>query len=195
MDKYIKAAADVLEAKEKVEKEGLLQISQIQSQLDKLEVECSELRDIKMTLEKEIELKTKNWQDQAALQENQFTELQDQCQKKVTEFEAEIQRIQELNVSLKGVVEQKDTIINDTRKKLRGLVTENKALKNNINTLNGEKQQISDEFSAATKRFTDELRLKEQNLEVNYEFISFELFYKYFVLHCTGYKKITGAGN
>lgn len=171
MERHKKAAADVLEAKEKVEKEGLLQISRIQSQLDKLEVECNELRDIKKSLEKEIEIKTKNWQDEEALQQQKFTELQDQYQIKVTELEAERQRIQELSVSLKGVVEQKDTLINDTLKKLRSVITEKKALTNEIKTLNAEKQQISDNFSAAEKRFTDELKLKDQNLEVNFMII------------------------
>ncbi|XP_017092479.3 putative leucine-rich repeat-containing protein DDB_G0290503 [Drosophila bipectinata] len=165
IDKHIKAAAEALEDKEKVEKEGLLQISQIQSKLDNLDSECHELRDLKKSLENEMELKTRTWQDQEALQQQQIAELHDQYKLKVTELEGEIQREHELNESLQGVVKEKDIIINDTRKKLRDFVTANKALTNDMKIMKGEMKTIVENVSAAEKRFSDEIKLKQQDLE------------------------------
>lgn len=120
---------------------------------------------IKKSLEQEIELKDKNWQEQEILQQKQFNKLHDQLQNTVIEFEREIQ----LNKSLKEVVEERDKLINDNQEKLQDLFSKNEVLIKDIQNISADKQKLIDNFSEAEKRFAKELQSQENNFKVGFK--------------------------
>lgn len=112
-----------------------------------------------------MELKAKNWQEQEICLQKQFTELHDQYQNKVTEFEREIR----LNISLKEVVEKKDQVINDNLEKLQVLISKNEVLTKDIQIISADKQKVINDFSAAEKRFAKELQSQENKFKVSFK--------------------------
>jgi len=175
-----KASLDFTKLKdssEALQKEKLLEASQLQGEIDALKLHRNNEQEVMKKLANELEIKTYSFEEKLKVQHDQ---LSNRMQVMRTEFETESQRaaveIERLTVAL----QQKDERFKTQQEKLRSLLTDHDKLKDTLAHLEAKHEKMANEFSASKFQFSQELKTQKDNLIVgikNWE--------NYFLFICT----------
>jgi len=161
-----KASLDFTKLKdssEALQKEKLLEASQLQGEIDALKLHRNNEQEVITKLSNELEIKTYSFEEKLKVQHDQ---LSNRMQVMRTEFETESQRaaveIERLTVAL----QQKDERFKTQQEKLRSLLTDHDKLKDTLAHLEAKNEKMANEFSASKFQLSQELKTQKDNLMV-----------------------------
>lgn len=161
-----KASVDFTQLKsnsEKLHKETLLQVSELQEKLIEMVSHRSNQEELIKRLGNEIQEKTHNFEEELKRQQEQ---LANQMQTKATEVESENKRNAVEIQKLKSELEERNKAFKAQQDKLEYLISDHDTLKSAIINLQAEKKEIESELSTAKVKFSEELQSQKDNLMV-----------------------------
>nr|ACI96732.1 crossover suppressor on 3 of Gowen [Drosophila melanogaster] len=159
-----KASVDFTQLKsnsEKLHKETLLQVSELQEKLIEMVSHRSNQEELIKRLGNEIQEKTHNFEEELKRQQEQ---LANQMQTKATEVESENKRNAVEIQKLKSELEERNKAFKAQQDKLEYLISDHDTLKSAIINLQAEKKEIESELSTAKVKFSEELQSQKDNL-------------------------------
>ncbi|XP_037732400.1 intracellular protein transport protein USO1 [Drosophila subpulchrella] len=159
-----KASLDFTKLKNSIEalqKEKLLQASQLQGEINELKLRRNNQQEALTKLANELEVKTHSFEGELKVQHEQ---LSNQMQVMRAEFETESQRaaveIERLTVAL----QQKEETSKAQQEKLQRLLTDYDKLKDTLAHLEAKNERMANEFSASKFQLSQELKYQKDNL-------------------------------
>nr|ACI96719.1 crossover suppressor on 3 of Gowen [Drosophila simulans] len=159
-----KASVDFTQLKsnsEKLHKETLLQVSQLQEKLTEMVSHRSNQEELVKRLGNELQEKTHSFEEELKRQQEQ---LANQMQMKATEVESENKRNAVQIQKLKSELEDRNNAFKAQQDKFEFLISDHDKLKNAIINLQAEKMEIESELSTAKVKFSEELQFQKDNL-------------------------------
>ncbi|KAH8363092.1 hypothetical protein KR084_005254 [Drosophila pseudotakahashii] len=146
---------------ESLQKKSLLRISQLQGEINEMELQSKNQMEVIANLGQDLLEKTSSFEDRLKGQQEQ---LSNQVQIMKTEFQCEVQRSTAEIQTLKAAIEQKDAMFNAQQEKLQSLLTDLDKLKDTVANLEAKKQKMVGEFSASKMKFSEELKSQKETL-------------------------------
>ncbi|XP_016952752.1 myosin heavy chain [Drosophila biarmipes] len=146
---------------EALQKEKLLQVSQLQGKISELELRRNNQEEVISGLANELEVKTHSFENDLKAQQEQ---LSNQMQAMKSEFETESQRAAAKNERLTAALQQKDEMLKAQQDEMQKLLSEQDKLKETVADLEAKNEKMTNEFSASKIKLSQELKTQKDIL-------------------------------